>query len=306
MFKFITFSISRLSNPEFVAFSLNLSKQLQKSDKDQLGITSEMITQINKTTALLVDQVYVSSGSEHTAAMQAADDDRDRIFRRIRKKLEIVEVADEGSELQKIREVVTVHLLNKYKANVTQLAYQEETAVLSGLLMDLRSKLDEEAHELLGIEDDIILLETANNAFAAAYGGRIVEKATAEMGVTHKLRTEFCDMFDRLCLTIEYNANGSDAKAEPCQTFIRNVNVILADCKKRLDQRSKGGNASDNAGDDTPAGDKTDTGSTNGSTSDSGSGSGSGSSDSGNGSSGSGSGNGTINDGWNHDNQIEF
>ena len=262
-----SFSISRLNNAEITGLLINIQKLISQSTATALGIETTVNTAYNDALRLLVDQVYTTQGSQHTAAMQEADKKRDLIYKRIRLKLQAVEVAEEGSQIQKIADKVQTMLLARYGSGVPQKPYQEETAILQGFLFDLHDKLDDDDVELLNIEGDITRLEQANNAFIEAYQQRAAEKAEGETARTLKLRSELCDLYAQICITLQFYANGSGEKAAACQEFIKNLNVIVADAKKRLDQRTgktpvnedeEGGEASEGEGQGGNGGDSTD------------------------------------------------
>ena len=238
------FALSRLNNPEFTALFVNIQKAINTATPENLGI-GEMYPAYNAKLQELIDRVYVSQGSEFTAAMKAADDRRCLIFRRIRLRLQMVEVAEQNEALLACQEVVRTHLLTKYVANVTSRAYQERTSILKGFVLDLNEKLDEDAIEALGLANDIAALESANNAFIAAYAQRTAEKAEGNLGVTQRLRDEMFDLYLQLTCIVQYLANSTDTanaeKATACQGFIAHVNVLLSDAKKRLEQRLSNG-----------------------------------------------------------------
>lgn len=240
------FSISRLNNPEVTAFYINVQKAITSSDASKLGVTG-ILPAYGAKLQELIDRVYVSQGSEFTAAMKASDDRRCLIFRRIRLRLQMVEVAEQNAALLAIQDVVRTHLLTKYVANVTSKAYQERTSILQGFILDLNEKLGDSGIETLGLVDDIMALEEANNAFITAYAQRTAEKAEGNMGVTVRLREEMYDIYLQVICIVQYLANSTDEanaeKATACQTFIAHVNVLLSDAKKRLDQRLSGGDA---------------------------------------------------------------
>ncbi len=246
------FALSRLNNPEFTALFVNMQKAINTATPENLGI-GEMYPAYNAKLQELIDRVYVSQGSEFTAAMKAADDRRCLIFRRIRLRLQMVEVAEQNEALLACQEVVRTHLLTKYVANVTSRAYQERTSILKGFVLDLNEKLDEDAIEALGLANDIAALESANNAFIAAYAQRTAEKAEGNLGVTQRLRDEMFDLYLQLTCIVQYLANSTDTanaeKATACQGFIAHVNVLLSDAKKRLDQRLSNGDTGTEEGD---------------------------------------------------------
>jgi uncharacterized membrane protein YgcG len=252
------FSISRLNNAEITAFYINVQKAITTNDPSKLGVIG-ILPAFGSKLQELIDRVYVSQGSEFTAAMKAADDRRCLIFRRIRLRLQMVEVAEQNEALLAIQDVVRTHLLSKYVATVTSKAYQERTSILQGFILDLNEKLGDSGIATLGLAEDITALEDANNEFIAAYAQRTAEKAEGNMGVTLRLRDEMYDIYLQMIYTVQYLANSTDEanaeKATACQAFIAHVNVLLSDAKKRLEQRLSGadteeGEGGSNAGDE--------------------------------------------------------
>ena len=261
------FSISRLNNAEITAFYINLQKAITTNDPTKLGVVG-ILPAFGSKLQELIDRVYVSQGSEFTAAMKAADDRRCLIFRRIRLRLQMVEVAEQNEALLAIQDVVRTHLLSKYVATVTSKAYQERTSILQGFILDLNEKLGDTGIATLGLAEDITALEDANNEFIAAYAQRTAEKAEGNMGVTLRLRDEMYDIYLQMIYTVQYLANSTDEanaeKATACQAFIAHVNVLLSDAKKRLEQRLSGGDTegegSNEGGDSSSATDSSDSG----------------------------------------------
>ena len=296
MFTINSFSISKLNNAEITAFFINVQRAM--SNPENLGV-SDVSTTYDETLQKLIDQVYITAGSEFTAAMQSADFKRDQIYKRIRLRLQLVELADDNAPLSALRDTVKTHLLAKYGSSIPQLAYQEETAIVKGFLYDLGQKLTEDDMDTLGISADYAALEQANNAFITAYNSRSAARAEGDRGVTLKLRGEMIDLYQRICFSTQYLANSTleenATKAAACQTFVGVVNVLLEDAKRRYNQRiANGADAEEGEGEGhTDSTDSTDSGGSNGGSTnsgDSGSTNQGGSSDSGSGSnSGSGS-----------------
>ena len=247
------FSISRLNNAEITAFYINVQKAITTNDPSKLGVIG-ILPAFGSKLQELIDRVYVSQGSEFTAAMKAADDRRCLIFRRIRLRLQMVEVAEQNEALLAIQDVVRTHLLSKYVATVTSKAYQERTSILQGFILDLNEKLGDSGIATLGLAEDITALEDANNEFIAAYAQRTAEKAEGNMGVTLRLRDEMYDIYLQMIYTVQYLANSTDEanaeKATACQAFIAHVNVLLSDAKKRLEQRLSNGDTEEGEGSD--------------------------------------------------------
>ena len=273
MFTINTFSISKLNNAEVTGFYINVQKAITTADASKLGL-SEVMTPYSTTLEKLIDQVYTTTGSEFTAAMLEADVKRDQTYKRIRLRLQMVEVAEDNPSIKAVKDVVKTHLLAKYTSKVPQLPYQEESAILQGFIYDLNDKLGSNGINALGISDDMAALEDANDSFIAAYNQRAAERAEGDTGLTVKLRQEMYALYQQVCFVTQYLANSTETanaeKATACQAFIAVLNVLLADAKKRYNQRISNG-----SGDEEGEGDEGHTDSSD-STDDSGSGSGSG------------------------------
>ena len=299
MFTINTFSISKLNNAEVTGFYINVQKAITTGDPTKLGLT-EVLPNFGSTLQKLIDQVYTTTGSEFTAAMLEADVKRDQTYKRIRLRLQMVEVAEDSAAIKAVKDVVKAHLLSKYTSKVPQLPYQEESAILRGFIFDLNDKLGEDGIAALGIADDMTALEDANNAFIAAYNSRATERAEGDTGLTVKLRQEMYALYQQVCFVTQYLANSTETanaeKATACQAFIAVLNVLLADAKKRYNQRTNNGTGEEGEGEGGEGGNTNPDDSSDTTPDDQGGSGNSGSTDSGN-SQGSGSGSDTGNSG---------
>ncbi|MBR5715286.1 MAG: hypothetical protein IKX59_01770, partial [Bacteroidales bacterium] len=179
----------------------------------------------------------------------AADVKRDQTYKRIRLRLQMVDVAEDNAAIKAVKDVVKTHLLAKYGAKVPQLPYQEESAIIQGFIYDLHDKLGNDGMAALGLTEDVTALDDANTAFITAYNARSVERAEGDTGLTLKLRQEMFAIYQQVCFIVQYLANSTDeenaAKAEACQAFIAVLNVLLADVRKRYNQRTNNGSTED-------------------------------------------------------------
>ena len=246
MFTINSFSISKLNNAEVTGFYINLQKAITTNDPTKLGLV-EVLPNFGTTLQKLIDQVYTTTGSEYTAAMLETDLKRDQTYKRIRLRLQMVEVAEDSAAIKAVKDVVKTHLLAKYTSKVPQLPYQEESAILQGFIFDLNDKLGDDGIAALGITEDLQALEDANNEFIAAYNSRATERAEGDTGLTLKLRQEMYALYQQVCFIVQYLANSTETanaeKATACQAFIAVLNVLLADAKKRYNQRISNGSA---------------------------------------------------------------
>ena len=248
MFTINSFSISQLNNAEITGYYINVQKAITSSDADKLGLT-EVLPAYSAKLQQLIDQVYTTTGSEYTAAMLAADVKRDQTFKRIRLRLQMVDVAEDNAAIKAVKDVVKTHLLAKYGSKVPQLPYQEESAILQGFVYDLHDKLGNDGMAALGITEDASALDDANNAFITAYNARSVERAEGDTGLTVKLRQEMFAIYQQVCFITQFLANSTEeenaAKATTCQAFIAVLNVLLADVRKRYYQRTNNSSTED-------------------------------------------------------------
>ena len=241
MYSFYSFSISKLNNAEYLAFIINFQKAIKQATAASLGLEDSLMTSYATLQQSITDQVYNALGSEQTLAMQNADDKRDKIFRRIMLRLQMVLYAEENAELNNVKDAVQSIILSKYTIKVTSMPMQEETGVLSGFIYDLEQRLDGEVLSTLGISDDLDNLKSANEEFISAYNLRSQQRAAGDTGLTARLRTQMNELYQRICLIVQYNANdtleANATKAAACQSFIGVANVLLSDAKKRYNTR---------------------------------------------------------------------
>ena len=248
-----SFALSKLNNAEFVGYCVNLSNLIERAEASKLGLEAELVSQFTAVKQKLIDQVYSTAGSQFTAEMKAADIKRDKIYKRIQLKIQIICEAEEGSQMLQFKDRLEASILSKYNYAVMTMAQQAESAVLQGFIHDMRAFFTEDDLDDMGLATDLTNLESANQEFIAAYANRTDERAAGDTGLTVKLRTQMQEIIAQFCFTVQYLANSlleaNADKAAACQSFIASVNVILADAKKRWNQRTGGVEVTDDQGD---------------------------------------------------------
>ena len=271
MVTFFQFSLARVNNQEFLGFMLNFQKLLLDGDRETLGVAAADFVAFNKKVQDLVDQVYSTGTLALTQAINAADQKRSQLYKKIRAKLKVCEYAEEGSALLGCKTVVMTELIAKYKADVAMMPMQEKTGVLHGFIYDLRQKLSESNIEALGIEDDITMLETANNDFMEKWDNRVTEKVAIAEVKTKLIREDLLELYNRICAVVVYNANNlsgekdNDDTVQACKVLTDKANILLQEVKLRFDTRTKkkGSAEDDPEGGDTEGGNQQGGGNTN-------------------------------------------
>jgi len=118
MYNLYSFTISRLNNAEITGFFLNVQKAINEEDAETCGFDTTVWNDYRAKLKKLVDQVYMSQGSEYTAKMKLFDDKRVAIFRRLRLRLQMVNYAEENVKLNAVKDVVEIDILGKYNGDI--------------------------------------------------------------------------------------------------------------------------------------------------------------------------------------------
>ena len=239
-----TIALSNLKNAEHVQFHTNVMNVIEGADAEAIGL-SELVYG-PYTSAIMEEQDIVNKaqGSAYTLEMQQADEERDLIFKRVRRKLELCEFENPASVAFKATSVVKKHLLGKYSNSVGALPYQEETATITGLIKDCREILTSEQVSGIGIDGDLDDLQMANQKFERMYQERVAEKAAGDTQLSLKLRAATDGAYQLFVLSMNQLANdptpGNSAKVNACREAVGKINVVVRDAKNRLAQRLGG------------------------------------------------------------------
>lgn len=296
-----TLALSNMKNAEHVQYHTNVRDILVKVTAEVIGLNVQVMNAYTPAIEAEQDIVNMASGSAFTTQMKELDQKRDTIFRRVRRKLELCEVEDTASVAYKARETVKKQLLSKYPQTVCSLAYQEETATITGFVQDCRSALTAEQLEGIRIDADLDDLLAVNQKFSEVYQKRVDEKASVDSQLSLKLRATTDQAYAVLVFNLNTVANdptpANKEKVEAARATVQKINVLIKEAKTRMEQRKNGLSEEDEAadGDNGGSGSNSGSGSGNGSGTGNGSGSGSGNGNSSGSGSGTGSGSGSNN-----------
>lgn len=243
MLKITNFAHSRMNNAEYLAYAINVQKLIVEAGADALGLSADLETKYDAKLTELTDQVYYSRRSPLTAACQDANYNRAQVFRRIRYKLLAVENCVDDPALSACKDVVEASLLTPYTTEILNKPMQEQTAIMTGFIYDLRNLLVTSDRSALGITAEIDELEMENNNFIAAYNERAAFQAKMGILRTQRLRNEMSTIIDVANLQIQLNANDSTCDFyAACVKYVNDINVIIRDVIRRLRQRAAMGN----------------------------------------------------------------
>ncbi len=247
MFSINSLPFGQLKNAEHVAFFNNVVIAIDKIGAEEIGLTAAKFTEFKNAVGTEQDIVLKAQGSMYTADMQALDEERDRLYRMIRLKMQAVCLASASSDLAAFKAPLEKYILNKYGVEITSLAYQEESAHLAGFDLDVTTRFTTDELTLMGIEQDLVALKLANDRFADMYNQRATERSGSTAELTKKLRAESENLYGLIKLHIEYTANTEpeSEKGTSCASALGVINEIVKDARTRLNQRLGRSNGSD-------------------------------------------------------------
>jgi len=248
MEKISSLSFSQLKNAEHVSFFSNVAVAIEKVGVAAVGLTTDKMQAYKALVDNEQDIVNHSTASIYTPEMKAADEERDRLFRLIRLKLQAVTLADKDSDVVQYATVVDKYLLAKYGIDIVNMPYQEESALIAGFIMDVKARFNEDEMDAMGITSTLENLEAANNSFASQYNQRITEKSGSTTEATKRIRKETEEAFNIIGLHLEFKANTESATeiGKACTSLIAVVNEIIKDVKRVISVRK--GNAENEEG----------------------------------------------------------
>lgn len=242
-----SFSLTKLNNAEFVAFFINLANLIERAEASKLGLDQSVMTKFAQTKEALVDQVRMTMASDLTQDMHDATDKRTRMFKLCNYSLQKVLITDGPAKALSHR--VETLILKPYSLAILQLPQQELTTVLSGFIFDMRNKFTEDDLDDLGVSSELTNLESANQEFIAAYANRSEQRAETTSALTVKLRSDMHELYLSIIFQVQFYANSlateNADKATACTAFIAIVNEVLADVKRRYNQRTSKGSTTD-------------------------------------------------------------
>ena len=239
-------SFAQLRNAEHVAFFNNVSVALTKTGAEALGMTADQLTSFKLNVDTEQDIVNRSMASVYTPEMKEMDDERDRLFRLIRYKLQAAALESPESDVAEYASTINTYLLSKYGIDIVGEAYQAETAMIRGFVLDVQELLPPSTLKLIGISDNLEDLERVNDRFSDQYNERVTEKAQTDSELALKLREITEEQYRHIVLHVEYKANSDTTEVgKTCDAFVSVLNQLIKDAKRVLNLRLGKGTTED-------------------------------------------------------------
>lgn len=244
MLKVSTLSFGHLRNAEHVSFMTNVLVTIEKVGAESLGLTAQQVSTFSDAINQEQDIVNRSQASVYTKEMQAIDLERDRVFRLIRYRLESCVLVGDDHELAEHRSSILTNILAKYGIDVSSKPYQDETALLRGFILDLKTLFQPAVLTKMNISAEIEELEMYNEQFTRQYNERATERSGTETAFSLKLRGETEELYRHLILHFEFKANNEPDSdmGRACAATAAIVEEIIKDARRALNIRlGKGG-----------------------------------------------------------------
>lgn len=220
------FSLARMNNAYYVSFHQEIEKIITSAGETALGIQAADLTQYRDNLALLQDAVLRTLGSDKTAQLLSLDEQRDSYFRYVRNALGNLKFSSDP-EQKALYEIANAKILKLYPASIANESNQEESAHISGFIVDVHKYFEPHLTKL-GIKDMLNTLETVNDAFQVTFVERAEELSKIESGVTDQCRLEVDEAYNKMMLAINYYASRSDAADEPTMQIFINASSTIA------------------------------------------------------------------------------
>ena len=235
MLEIKSLAFSKLKNAEHVSFFTNVGMTIDKFEATKLALPAAQVSAFKALVNVEQDIVNHTTASVFTQEMNRTDEERDRLYRLIRTKLQTARHSGKNSAIQDYVNIIETNILGKYGVEVPTAANQVESALIRGFILDVRTLLPEEALEMLSITSDLEELETNNEAFSNFYHERVTEKSGSTTEATLKARKETEELYNLIALHLKFKANTDTTEVgQTCSAAINNLNVIIKDAQIAL------------------------------------------------------------------------
>lgn len=233
-------SLLRLSNAEFISFMERFMALLPLEDDEEggqhapkLGITAELVAEGKAFLASMNDLTLKSQLKAETKPKKEIDRLRDRMLAYI---IERIDFSRDALDAAVAAAAEKLYLVAKPYRGAGRLAYNQETVVIKGFLLDMNKTENVGAVTALGIENDLDTLQTYNDQFEALVKEADVKSSSLDMNEKMRdLRVQMGDWYQDM-VSLAFASNVLN-ESEESLSFMTGLNALIRDVKTLYKQR---------------------------------------------------------------------
>ena len=229
-----------LTNAEFISFMERFMALLPLEDDEEggqhapkLGITAELVAEGKAFLASMNDLTLKSQLKAETKPKKEIDRLRDRMLAYI---IERIDFSRDALDAAVAAAAEKLYLVAKPYRGAGRLAYNQETVVIKGFLLDMNKTENLDAVQTLGIENDLDTLQAYNDQFEALVKEADVKSSSLDMNEKMRdLRVQMGDWYQEVTsLTFVSNVLN---ESEESLSFLTGLNAVIQDVKTLYKQR---------------------------------------------------------------------
>lgn len=245
--------VSRMTNAEFYNYMTRTRRliPLDQQDDDSdfpevqgldvkaavgasaIGLSPEFVAEFDDYLAQLLEMTRESRAATETVSLGVLDAERDKGAQYLLDKVQSAMKSPVAAEREAATLLWTV--LKTY-SGITRETVNEETALIDGMLLDMRKPQFSATITTLGLEAGMNELESLNNQYATLVAERDdKQKEAGQRLKTVELREKLGDLFEELC--DRAFAHNLVNPTEESKEFILGLNQLTKDTKGRINRR---------------------------------------------------------------------
>ena len=229
-----------LTNAELINFLRRFMDLLPLEDDEEggkhapaLAITSEMVAEGNGYLQTAADLNRQSKLKAETKPKKEIDRLRDRMLAYI---IERIDFSRDALDAAVAAAAEKLYLVAKPYRGAGRLAYNQETVVIKGFLLDMNKTENLDAVQALGIENDLDTLQTYNDQFEALVKEADVKSSSLDMNEKMRdLRVQMGDWYQEVT-SLAFASNVLN-ESEESLSFLTGLNAVIQDVKTLYKQR---------------------------------------------------------------------
>jgi len=258
--KVSNFYMGRLTNAFHASFHHVIVTQLEEVGDSSIGLPTGFNNQYKAAVQTEQDIVNRTLGSAKTDELNAQDDLRDKYFRAVRNVLKNVKNSS-NENISSLYDVIYKKLIKPYPGTILKESDHTESSHLRGFIFDVKQYLTTSQIASLGITADLEALQTANEAFEAAYLERVDEYVKNPAGYGEKCREEVDKYWAQLVRTLNFYANETGNSDNTIKMIAEEAADYMANLNKHISEFLKSVAASGTRGESENSGSNGNTGS---------------------------------------------